>query len=158
MIQLIEKRCCIPHFVGGRIIGFKIRGVFFEWGGMVLVGTEDHQPHHDMPCNFPPKGWVFSLHGRIRFLFVLGVRSERQDWTTILTLWGYTGNVKKRMVNDAYQKRANDFCTFGDLKRICFDVNIAKSCQIHFKSPQARLLVFKAVAGGGGVFIRLCMF
>ena len=162
MIQLIEKRCCIPHFlVGGRNYWFSTYVVlFFEWG-VCMVGTGNHQLHHDMPCNFPRKvGFSVCMDGSDSCL-CLAFEDSETKWTSRWdnywkTIWGYTGNVKKRMVDDAYQKRANEFCTFGDLKRLCFDVIIDKSISKVYKLA---FLVFKAVAGGGGgVFIRLCMF
>ena len=127
--------------------------LFFEWG-VCMVGTGNHQLHHDMPCNFPRKvGFSVCMDGSDSCL-CLAFEDGETKWTSRWdnywkTIWGYTGNVKKRMVDDAYQKRANEFCTFGDLKRLCFDVIIDKSISKVYKLAfwcSRRLLVVVVVS------------
>ena len=140
--------------------------LFFEWG-VCMVGTGNHQLHHDMPCNFPRKvGFLVCMDGSDSCL-CLAFEDGETKWTSRWdnywkTIWGYTGKCKEKDGRWCISEKGQWFLYFWWSKKTLLWRNY---WQIHFKSLQARLLVFKAVAGGGGgggggggVFIRLCMF
>lgn len=109
----------------------------FLWmGGYVWLELETINYIMTCPTTSRKVGFLVYLDGSDSSS-CLAFEDGETKWTSrldnYLKYMGYRGKVKKRMVNDAYQKRANDFCKFGDLKRICFDVNIATSISKVYK-------------------------